>query len=195
MRKAALIIPLVVAGMTFAQRQDATTVTGFVTDTWCGRKGASEKHAEHARRSVASGKAKYALYVETQAPTARGASIDGKLYILDSGQWSVAGGQGNLERLFAQYAGQRLRITGTVSATPIRHAGQSYAPDAVATVRVNGASRPVNATTATPATTADPSVTGATSGQARVQQHHKALDTTTPVAGILTIAAVEIAPR
>jgi hypothetical protein len=35
------------------------------------------------------------------------------------------------------------------SATPTRYAEQSYAPDAVATVRVNGTSRPVNATSTT----------------------------------------------
>jgi hypothetical protein len=83
-----------------------------------------------------------------------------------------------------------VRVTGTLSASPITRAGESYAPDAPATVRdASGAERPVNATAA------DASPAGAGSEQSRVQRHAKALDTTTPVAGTLAISTIEAAPR
>lgn len=95
-----------------------TTLTGYVTDTYCGRRGANDKHAEHARRSVASGVAQYALYDEASK----------KLYIL------------SLQSTAAQYVGQRVQITGTLSTTPIKSAGQSLAPDAVAAYKDPSAS-------------------------------------------------------
>jgi hypothetical protein len=109
MRRVTLAIFLVLALGMQAQTSE-TNVTGFVTETWCGRKGANEKHAEHARRSVASGVAQYALYDEASK----------KLYILSP------------QSTAAQYVGRRVQITGTLAATPITRAGQSLAPDAVA---------------------------------------------------------------
>jgi len=86
MRKAGLAISLAVAGATLAgmmlagatraQTTGEVTVVGYVTDTFCGRRGASKKHAEHARRTVASGVAQYAVYDEATR----------KLYLLG---WTV----------------------------------------------------------------------------------------------------------
>ncbi len=62
MRKALICATLLATGALRLTAQEATvTVTGFVTDTLCGAKGANHLHAEHARRSVASGKAQYTL--------------------------------------------------------------------------------------------------------------------------------------
>ncbi len=125
---------------------------------------------------MASGRAKYAIYVEAQ-PTAAGTRQGGVLYILEP------------QATAAQYAGQRVRITGTVSETPIARAGQTYAPDAVATYKsAAGDQKPVNAVSgeATPATG---------TGSPDVQSQERALDKTTRVAGLLTISSVEVNPR
>jgi hypothetical protein len=160
-------------------------------------------HAEHARRSVASGKAQYALYDEKTK----------KLYLLGSDQPSAVSAQrtANSAPFDAEpWLGQRVRVTGKLSAAPITRAGESYAPDAVATVRDSdpsgaatpsgqaGAQRPVSATAA------DPNPGGAGAGAAgaassaptpRIQRHAKALDTSTPVAGTLAVTSIEAAPR
>jgi hypothetical protein len=66
--------------------------------------------------------------------------------------------------------------------TPIRTAGQSYAPDDVATYQnADGTSRPTGAT----------STTSPASDRAKVQTHARALDATAPVAGVLTISSIE----
>lgn len=153
---------------TMLSGQSAPNTYGYLTDTLCGSRGANRLHAEHARRSVASGKAKYAIYDEQSK----------QLYIIEDAA------------LAERWLGQRVRVTGTVGATPLRRAGQSYAPDAVATVRdAQGRQRPVSG---------NPSAADAASGRApldtttpRVQQHRNALDTTTPIAGVLTIATIE----
>ena len=150
------------------------SATGWITDTMCGKRGANALHIDHAKRAVASGKAQYALYDEATK----------KLYILDSGQGAGGGGQ------WEQWLGQRVRITGTLSASPIRSAGESYAPDAVATYKDSSGT-----VRGTSATSTDPSTATAASGQARVQQHAKALDTSTPVAGVLSVSSVELAPK
>ena len=149
MRRAALAISLAVAGATLAgatlaQSTGEVTVTGFVTDTWCGRKGASEKHAEHARTAVASGKAQYAVYDEATR----------KLYLLDA-------------QTAAPYAGQRVKVTGTLSATLLRRAGQSYAPDAVAAYKDPSAPNGLRASGAT--SDPHPSGAGAPSGHDNTQ--------------------------
>jgi len=194
MRKAALAVALAVAGatlagitlagVTLAQGTGEATVTGFVTDTWCGRRGASEKHAEHARTAVASGKAQYAVYDEATR----------KLYLLDA-------------QTAAPYAGQRVKVTGTLTATLLRHAGQSYAPDAVAAyrdpsapngLRASGATSgtstaPGTIQTATPTAVYPESTAGrrrAISDQGKVQSHEDALDQTTPIAGVLSISSI-----
>jgi hypothetical protein len=178
MRKLALAIYLVVAGTTFAQCAGETTASGFVTDTWCGRKGANEQHAEHARRSVASGVAQYALYDEASK----------KLYILAP------------QSTAAQYVGQRVQISGTLSTTPITRAGQSLAPDAVAAYKDPSAPNGLRASGATSGTSTAPGTirtaapTAALGNTARVQSHEDAPDQTTPVAGVLSISSVAAAP-
>jgi len=176
MRKVALAILLAVAGAALAgaalaQTTGEVTVTGFVTDTWCGRKGASEKHAEHARRTVASGVAQYAVYDEATR----------KLYLLDA-------------QTAAPYAGQRVKVTGTLTATLLRHAGQSYAPDAVAAYKDPSAPNGLRASGATSGTSTAPGTiqtatpNAAISDQGKVQSHEDALDQTTPIAGVLSIS-------
>jgi len=190
MRWLAILI-MVLAAPTLVEAQTIVTVRGYMTDTLCGARGANHLHAEHAKRSVASGKAQYAIYDEQTR----------QLYILQSEQGAGSSGQASLEQWFAQYAGERVRITGTVSATPIRRAGQSFAPDAVATVRdANGVQRPVSGD-ASRTGLAPGTPLGATTGAAssaptpRVQTHAKVLDTTTRIAGVLTISSVEIVSR
>jgi len=167
------VVILLSGALSLAAQGTTVTVSGFITDTLCGAKGANHLHVEHARRSVASGKAQYALYDQKSK----------KLYLIE---------QATAE----QWLGQRVRITGTLSASPIQRAGESYAPDAVATVTVNGQQRPVSATAADPnpapsAAVANPDGTPAP----RVQRHAKALDTSTPVAGTLAVTSIEAAPR
>ncbi|MGH9859189.1 MAG: hypothetical protein ACRD5F_04090 [Candidatus Acidiferrales bacterium] len=114
----------------------------------------------------------------------------------------------------AQYAGQRVKITGTLGTTPLTRAGQSYAPDAVAAYKdssgdpsvANGATsgqanglRATAATTSTTSTisttsTTSPTASAAISGQSRVQFHEAALDQTTPIAGTLTISSIAADP-
>ncbi len=69
------------------------TVTGWMTDTICGAKGANALHIDCAKRKVASGKAKYAFYDERTR----------RLYVLADQQTAE------------QYLGQHLQVTGTVS--------------------------------------------------------------------------------
>ena len=72
--------------------------TGWVTDTHCGAKGDSEKHAACAKKCVEGQGAKYALYN----------SADKKVYILDP-QDKAAG-----------HAGHHVKVTGTVSDDTIK---------------------------------------------------------------------------
>lgn len=183
MRRTALAIAMAVAGAplagtVLAQGTGEVTVTGFVTDTYCGKRGANEKHAEHARRSVPSGLAQYAVYDETSK----------KLYILSP------------QSAAEQYVGQRVKISGTLTATPITRAGQSLAPDAVAAYEDASAPNGLRATGATSGTTTAPGTihtatpTAARGSEARVQSHEDAPDQTSPVAGVLTISSIEAAP-
>jgi hypothetical protein len=83
-----------------------TSVTGFITDTLSGSRGANALHADASKRNVASGMAKYAVYDETT----------NRLYILDPQDTAGA------------YLGQRVTITGTLSPHPMQHAGQHVNP-------------------------------------------------------------------
>ncbi|MBI3485116.1 MAG: hypothetical protein HY012_08200, partial [Acidobacteria bacterium] len=107
-----LLAPILIAfvAVPAAAQTTTVTVTGFLTDTLSGRSGATALNVESAKRNVASGKAKYAIYDEATK----------KLYILDPQDTAVT------------YLGQRVKITGTLLPTPLTRAGQSYAPDAVA---------------------------------------------------------------
>ncbi len=69
------------------------TVTGWMTDTACGAKGANALHIGCAKRKVASGKAKYAFYDERAR----------RLYVLADQQAAE------------QYLGQHLQVSGTLS--------------------------------------------------------------------------------
>jgi hypothetical protein len=162
MRSKLLVVILVGSlSVLAAQVTNSVSATGYITDTLCGQKGANAQHIDCAKRSVASGKAKYAIYDEATK----------RLYILDPQDTAVA------------YLGQRVKITGTLSTTPLTRAGQSYAPDAVATpIKSDG--NPDQSNTARPAERDGPSA-AAGQGPARVQGHRKALDTSTPVAGVL----------
>lgn len=177
MRSRLLILILVGSlGALAAQVTNSVSATGYITDTLCGAKGANAQHIDCAKRTVASGKAKYAIYDEATK----------KLYILQ--------GSGASGASIEQYLGQRVKITGTLSTTPtsgepgrtITRAGQSYAPDAVATpIKSDGNPDQSNTARMVSGDPAAPSGQGA----ARVQSHRKALDVSTPIAGVLTISS------
>jgi hypothetical protein len=116
----------------YAQQNGA--ITGFITDTQCGARGATAQHIDCAKRKVASGKAKYAVYDEATK----------RLYILEP--------QATAE----QYLGRRVKVTGTVSTSVLTRSGQSY--DARAR---------------------------------KVVSHADALDSSTAIAGVLTISSIE----
>lgn len=165
MRSASMVVVSLVIALGVPAQSSETTVSGYVTDTYCGRRGATDKHAEHARRSVASGVAQYALYDEASK----------KLYILSP------------QSTAAQYVGQRVQITGTLAETPITRAGQSLAPDAVAAYKDPSAPDGLRATGATSGTTTAPGTiqtatpTAAKGSTARVQSHEDAPDQSTAV--------------
>lgn len=81
--------------------------TGWVTDTQCGAKGASAKHADCANKCVKEHGAKYALYTPA----------DKKVYVLDP--------QDNL----AEHAGQFVKVTGTVDGESIKVTSIAAAPE------------------------------------------------------------------
>ena len=99
------------------------------------------------------------------------------------------------QRCVEQYLGQRVKITGTLSPAPLTRAGQSFAPDAVATpIKSDGNPDQSNAARMV---SGDPAAASG-QGAARVQGHRKALDVSTPIAGacpepaerVLTISSV-----
>ena len=156
-----LIIFLLSVGFSSAQQASQTISTGFVTDTLCGAKGANEFHTDCAKRSVASGKAKYALYDDRAR----------RFYIIDGSASLTTRPQGTIE----QYLGQRVRITGTLSASPLRNADEMLAPDSTAGLKDTSGNAPRSS---------DP---------ARVQRHARAKDST-PIGGVLTVSSIELAP-
>ena len=87
-----------------AQAQQNETVSGYVTDTLCGKKGANARHVDCAKRSVAAGTTQCALYDEETR----------RLYVLEP------------QATAAQYAGQRVKVTGAVGYSPLTRAGQVY---------------------------------------------------------------------
>ena len=118
-------IVLLLATGVASQTPTAISVTGFITDTLCGAKGANPKHIEHAKQTVASGKAKYAIYDERTK----------QLYILDGSQVAGDPSTGSGQAAIEQYLGQRVTITGTLSATPVKRAGQKLDPASGEVVR------------------------------------------------------------
>jgi hypothetical protein len=113
-------------------------ITGFITDTLSGKRGANALHADAAKRAVASGMAQYALYDEKTH----------KLYVLAPQDSAVA------------YLGQHITITGTLAPSPMVHGAQAVDPN---TNEVK-------------------------------DFHHIGQDSATPVAGVLTISSVAVAP-
>jgi hypothetical protein len=85
------------AGISLALPKDDSW-TGWVTDTMCGAKGASAKHADCAKKCVDGGHGKYALYNPA----------DKKVYVLDP------------QEKMAEHAGQFVKVTGTVEGDTIK---------------------------------------------------------------------------
>ncbi len=77
------------------QQPTQNVVIGWITDTLCGAKGANARHVECAKRNVASGKAKYALYDERSKV----------LFILEPQEAAA---------LYLSL-GQRVKVTGTLN--------------------------------------------------------------------------------
>lgn len=121
-----------------AQTPSTTTVTGFLTDTLSGKRGANGLHVDTAKRNVASGMAQNAVYDEKTH----------KLYIMEP--QSTAGA----------YICQRITVTGALASSPMAHSAQTIDPN---TNQVKNF-------------------------------HHPGQDDTTPVAGVLTIATIAVAP-
>jgi len=101
---AAFVLVFVVCAR--SSRAGQVTVRGFLTDTLAGARGASPTNTESAKRRVASGKALYAVYDETTK----------RLYVLQPQQTAES------------WLGQRVQVTGTLSSTPLQHAGQTFDP-------------------------------------------------------------------
>jgi hypothetical protein len=118
---------LSVSAMAFGQATTSVTLTGFLTDTSCGKRGATPLHIDCPKRKVAAGTAKYALYDEASK----------RLYVLacaapaTSSQWPASSEDWkNLDQQCVEpYLGQRVRISGTVTASRLSRAGQVLAPD------------------------------------------------------------------
>ncbi len=99
------ILSLGVGTILYAQSTQVT-VTGFVTDTLSGVRGANALHADTSKRYVAAGMAVYAVYDEGTK----------KLYVLQP--------QGT----GATYVGQRVTAAGTLAPSAMQHAGQLVNP-------------------------------------------------------------------
>jgi hypothetical protein len=115
-----------------------TSVTGFLTDTLSGKRGANSLHVDAAKRNVAAGMAQYAVYDEKTH----------KLYILEPQSTAVG------------YICQRITVSGALASSPMAHSAQTIDPN---TNQVKNF-------------------------------HHVGQDDTTPVAGVLTIASIALAP-
>jgi hypothetical protein len=161
--------------MAFAQTSPVT-VTGFLTDTSCGKRGATSLHIDCPKRKVAAGTAKYAIYDQASR----------RLYVLacaapvssDAAAWP--GGSDDWKNLdqscVEQYLGQRVRISGTVTASRLSRAGQVLAPD-----------------DSSSASSASSTSTASTS-PLKVVPLPRSLDSSTPIAGVLTISTVASPP-
>lgn len=109
MTKRLLVVCLAVvlfAGITLALPKDDSW-TGWVTDTHCGAKGASAKHAKCAKDCVDGGSGKYALYTPT----------DKKVYVLDP------------QEKLAEHAGHYVKVTGTLDDDNIKVKSIEMAPE------------------------------------------------------------------
>ena len=100
---------VLVAGFSFAKPSDNKdgSWTGWVTDSMCGAKGASAKHADCAKKCVDGGHGKYALYNPA----------DKKVYSLDP------------QEKLAEHAGHFVKVTGTVEGETIKVKSVEMAPE------------------------------------------------------------------
>jgi hypothetical protein len=132
----AIILSIFLIG---AQAQTGpTSVTGFLTDTLSGKRGANALHADAAKRNVAAGMAQYAVYDEKTH----------KLYILNPQSSAEA------------YICQRITVTGTLATSSMSHGAQTVDPN---------------------------------TNQVK-DFHHAGQDSSTPVAGVLNISSMALAP-
>ena len=94
------VVLALVAGLTLAaaQQPKESSWTGYVTDTMCGAKGTSAKHASCAGSCVKEHGAKYALYN----------TADKKVYVLDP------------QDKAAEHAGHYVTVKGTVDGNTIK---------------------------------------------------------------------------
>jgi hypothetical protein len=90
-----------------AQTSSPTTVTGFLTDTLSGKRGANALHVDSAKRNVAAGMAQYAVYDEKTH----------KLYILEPQSTATA------------FVCQRITVTGALAPSPMAHGAQTIDPN------------------------------------------------------------------
>ncbi len=136
------ILTLVTGLLLSAARAQAppVSVTGFITDTLSGRTGATALHAAATKRNVEAGMGKFKVYDEKTK----------QLYILEP------------QATAAAYLdlGQRVTVTGTLTSTRVRTAGQ----------------------------TEDPAT-----GEVK-DFHSLRARSSTPIAGILTIKSIAVAP-
>lgn len=103
-----LFISLVVFSVSFLQAQSSQiSVTGFITDTLSGKRGANALHVDATKRAVASGLAQYALYDEKTH----------KLYILAPQSFAVA------------FLGEHIKVTGALAPSPMSHGAQTVDPN------------------------------------------------------------------
>lgn len=121
-----------------AQTPGPSTVTGFVTDTLSGKRGANALHVDAAKRNVAAGMAQYAVYDEKTH----------KLYILEP------------QSTVLPYICQRIKVTGTLASSPMIHGAQTIDPN---------------------------------TNQVK-DFHHLGQDDATPIAGVLTVTSLNVAP-
>jgi len=134
-----LIVMSVLFSASFLLAQSSQiSVSGYVTDTLSGKRGANALHVDAAKRAVSSGMALYAIYDEKTR----------KLYILAPQDSAVA------------YLGQHIKVTGPLAPHPIQHGAQM----------VDSSTNEVK------------------------DFHHVGQDSSTPVAGLLTITSITVAP-
>ena len=97
---------VLVAGISFATPKDGSW-TGWVTDTMCGAKGATAKHAKCAKDCVDGGHGEYALYNPA----------DKKVYTLDP------------QEKLAEHAGHCVNVPGSGEGDTIKVQAIEMAPE------------------------------------------------------------------
>jgi len=102
------LVLILFAGISMATEKDKEGCgTGWVTDTMCGAKGATAKHADCARKCVDGGHGKYALYNPA----------DKRVYTLDP------------QEKLAEHAGHFVKVTGSADGDIIKVKSIEMAPE------------------------------------------------------------------